>query len=150
MSDIQDGHLQLTVHGPEGTTLLLRSLDVKTETEPWFDSYQQARDVPCIVRTDKRPLIGVSPGTSPTLISFLRQQGYILETSLDPGSYSFYLDRSSFSREDERRLITQIEEADYPLARLGRWPNGARSTLAINGDIDALTLWDYGLRLLGR
>jgi len=30
------------------------------------------------------------------------------------------------------------------------WPAPARSALAITGDIDALTLWDYGLRLFGR
>lgn len=29
------------------------------------------------------------------------------------------------------------------------WPAPARSALAITGDIDALTLWDYGLRLVG-
>jgi hypothetical protein len=32
---------------------------------------------------------------------------------------------------------------------LGLWPAGARSALAVTGDIDALTLWDFGLRLLG-
>jgi hypothetical protein len=33
---------------------------------------------------------------------------------------------------------------------LGRWLNGARSALAITGDIDALTLWDCGLRFFER
>jgi hypothetical protein len=32
---------------------------------------------------------------------------------------------------------------------LGRWPHNTGSALAITGDIDALTLWDYGLRYLG-
>lgn len=150
VADMQDDVLQLTVNGPEGTTLLLRSLDVKTATEPWYNGYQRASEIPCTVRINKRPFIGVSQGTAPALTRFLKQQGYILETSLNPDLYSFYLDRSSFSRKDERRLMAQIEEADFPLARLGRWPNGARSALAITGDIDALTLWDYGLRFFGR
>jgi hypothetical protein len=84
------------------------------------------------------------------LVSFLKQQGYIVETSLNPDRHSFYLDRSAFFSEDKRRLIAQIEGSDLPLARLGRWPNGARSALSVTGDIDALTLWDYGLRSLGR
>jgi hypothetical protein len=47
-------------------------------------------------------------------------------------------------------LLSQIEETDRPLVRLGRWPNSARCALAITGDIDALTLRDFGLRYLGR
>jgi hypothetical protein len=146
----QDSTLQLTCNAPTGATLLLRSLDVQTLTEPWFDGYQRASQMPCVVRAQKRPFIGVSPDAAPALVSFLKQQGYIVETSLNPDRHSFYLDRSAFFSEDKRRLIAQIEGSDLPLARLGRWPNGARSALSVTGDIDALTLWDYGLRSLGR
>ena len=52
--------------------------------------------------------------------------------------------------ETVERLLAQIEGGDFPLVRLGRWPNGARSALCVTGDIDALTIWDYGLRFLGR
>ena len=64
--------------------------------------------------------------------------------------YSYYLDRATFTAEDQRPLLAEIEGADKPLVRLGRWPNGARSALAVTGDIDALTLWDYGLRFIGK
>jgi hypothetical protein len=150
VDDVDENALQLNVNGPQGITLLLRSLEAKTATEPWFDGYQRASEVPCVVRVHKRPFIGVSPGTAPALIHFLKQQGYVVETSSNPDSYSFYLDRGSFSRQEERALIARIEETDFPLAHLGRWPHGARSALAVTGDIDALTLWDYGLRSLGR
>jgi peptidoglycan/xylan/chitin deacetylase (PgdA/CDA1 family) len=150
VDDVDENALQLNVNGPQGITLLLRSLEAKTATEPWFDGYQRASQIPCVVRVHKRPFIGVSPGTALALIHFLKQQGYVVETSANPDSYSFYLDRGSFSRQEERALIAQIERADFPLARLGRWPHGTRSALAVTGDIDALTLWDYGLRSLGR
>lgn len=150
VADIQGDLLQLTVDGPKGTTLLLRQLSVKTTTEPWFEGYLHASEIPCVVRADRRPFIGVSPGTSPALISFLKQQGYILEVASDPSLYPLYLDQASFSRGDERPLLREIELSDFPLARLGRWPNGARSALAVTGDIDALTFWDYGLRFIGR
>jgi hypothetical protein len=141
---------QVTVNGPVGTTLLLRSLEVKTASSPWFDGYLRADDgSSCIIQSQQRPFIGVSPGSAPGLSSFLKQQGYIVEPSTDPGAYSFYLDRPTFSRQDERPLLTQIEQGDFPLARLGRWPNGAYSALCITGDIDALTVWDYSLRFLG-
>lgn len=149
VTDIQDHVLQLTVNCPAGTTLHLRSLDVQTAAHSWGDGYQFASEMPCVVRAKKRPFIGVSPDSAPALLSFLKQHGYIVEISSKPDLYYYYLDRSSFSRQEERPLVAQIEAADFPLARLGRWPNGARSALAITGDIDALTLWDYGLRIFG-
>jgi len=142
--------LELIPDGPEGTTLLLRSLDVRTAASPWAGGYQRATQAPCVIHTRKRPFIGVSPGSSSILLSFLRQQGYIVEVSSQPDAYTFYIERSSFSRREERPLLDHIEEADFPLARLNRWPNGARGALAVTGDIDVLTLWDYGLRFFGR
>ena len=149
-SNGQDDLWQLSVKGPAGTTLLLRALEIKTESEPWFDHYYRASDVAsCAIQTRRRPFIGISPGSTPELGSFLKQHGYIVETSAAAAAYSFYLDRRTFSRQDERPLLNQIEMGNFPLARLGRWPYGARSALCITGDIDALTVWDYSLRFLG-
>jgi peptidoglycan/xylan/chitin deacetylase (PgdA/CDA1 family) len=148
---IEGGLLQLAVNGPEGTTLLLRSLDVRTATAPGFDGYQRATETPCMVHTNgRRPFVGVSPGTAPAMTSFLKQQGYIVEASSVPDLYPIYLDHDSFSRADQGPLLARIEGADFPLARLGRWPEGARSALAVTGDVDSLTLWDYGLRFFRR
>jgi hypothetical protein len=83
------------------------------------------------------------------LVSFLRQQGYIVQVNSDSRAYSIYLDWTDFAAKDERALLAEIEKSAAPLVRLGRWPNGARSALCVTGDIDALTLWDYGLRLFG-
>jgi hypothetical protein len=102
------------------------------------------------LRAPCRPFVGLSPATSPRLTDFLWQQGYIVEVSMESGRYACYFDQVEFVAGQERRLLAQIEEVGRSLVRLGRWPNGARSALAITGDIDALTLWDYGLRLLGR
>jgi hypothetical protein len=84
------------------------------------------------------------------LADLLRQQGYLVETSQDRYRYSYYFDQTEFSAEHERPVLAQLETTGQPLIRLGRWPNGARSALSVTGDIDALTLWDYGLRFLGR
>jgi hypothetical protein len=141
---------QLTLQGPPGTTLLLRSIEAKTSVEPWFDGYQQATETPgLILPPAKRPFIGVAPTTAPQLVSFLKQQGYIVEVSADPSLYWLYIDRHTFSSAEQRSLLVQVEESDFPLIRFGRWPAGARSALCITGDIDALTLRDYGLRFLG-
>lgn len=52
--------------------------------------------------------------------------------------------------EDERPLLAQIEQGDFPLICLGSWPNGACNTFCVTGNIDTLTIWDYGLRFPGR
>ena len=150
ITDADDGEIHLVVAGPSSTTVLARAVKVDAPTIPWADGYWQVKATTFTGHAPRRPFIGVSPRASPALVSFLRQQGYIVETSEESHRYSHYFDQTEFTTEHERPLLAQIEGTDRPLVRLGRWPNGARSALAITGDIDALTLWDYGLRLFGR
>jgi hypothetical protein len=119
-------------------------------TESWDGRYRWVRAVDFEVTAERRPFIGVTSRSSTRLASFLRQQGYIVEQAGNDRMHALTLDRPEFSREDERSLLATIEDDDFPLVKLGRWPDGYRSALSITGDIDALTLWDYGLRLLGR
>jgi hypothetical protein len=53
-------------------------------------------------------------------------------------------------RTDERPVLDEIEGGTFPLARPGRWPDGARSALSLTGNIDALTIWDYASRFCRR
>jgi peptidoglycan/xylan/chitin deacetylase (PgdA/CDA1 family) len=149
IADTADGKLQVAVTGPTGITVLARGLEVDVPTQPWADGYQQVPAATFTVHALLRPCIGLSPAASPKLSSFVRQQGYIVEMSEQGHRYACYLDQMDFTPEDQRPLLAQIESAGHSLVRLGRWPNGARSALAITGDIDAMTLWDYGLRFLG-
>jgi hypothetical protein len=148
--EIGDGAWRISVAGPPGTTIQARGVEIVEPTQPWADNYRQVTTATCLVRAARRPFVGLSPTCPPTLISFLRQQGYIVQVSDDGWLYSVYLDQSDFGPKDELALVTRIEQGAGPLVRLGRWPNGARSALCVTGDIDALTLWDYGLRLFGR
>ncbi len=150
ITDAADSGLHLTVRGPCGTTVLVRAVEVDAPTTYWANGYRQVETTTFTTRAPARPFIGLSPGTSPRLASFLRQQGYIVEVSEERRLYPCYFDQAEFVAEHKRPLLAQIEGIDCPLVRLGRWPNGARSALAVTGDIDALTLWDYGLRLFGR
>lgn len=142
--------LHLSVSGPPGTTILARGVELLGASEPWDGVYRLVRGGEVALRAGRRPLIGLSAASSPRLAGFLRQQGLIVETAADPAGYTLYLDRPQFAAEDERPLLAQIEDGAFPLVRLGRWPDGARSALCVTGDIDALTIWDYGLRFLGR
>lgn len=145
----EDGEVTLRVDGPAGLTVLARGVDVQAPTEAWHGLYRRVKGAAFALRAPRRPFIGVSSTSAPYLTSFLRQQGYIVEQTQDAQANAFYLDRPEFGYEDERPLLAQIEGGNFPLVRLGRWPDGARSALCITGDIDALTLWDYSLRFLG-
>ncbi len=146
----EGNEIHISVNGPDGVTILARGVEVTTSADTWDGVYRRVNSAEFGVRSERRPFIGVSHSSSPYLTSFLRQQGYIVERADGDRMHTFYLDRPGFGYEDERPLLAQIEQGDFPLVRLGRWPDGARSALAITGDIDALTIWDYGLRFLGR
>jgi hypothetical protein len=145
-----DDRWHVTVDGPPGVTTLARDVYVSAPTRPWADGYQRIVADSFTIHTDTCPIVGVRPGSSDRLISFLRQQGYLVEVANGDRSYTVHLDRTDLAEHEERKLLARLEEERGPLVRLGRWPDGARSVLSVTGDIDALTLWDYGLRFLGR
>ncbi|MCP4538174.1 MAG: polysaccharide deacetylase family protein [Chloroflexi bacterium] len=150
MNNVDRNKFHLTTSGPISTTILARAVQVDAPTVPWVDDYQQVKAATFTIQAPLRPFIGLSPDTSPKLIEFLQQQGYIIEISKENRDYAYYFDRVDFAADQECLILAQVEETDRPLVRLGRWPNGARSALSVTGDIDALTLWDYGLRFLGK
>jgi hypothetical protein len=148
--DVAPGQLHLDVTGPPGTTVFVRGVQIDAPTTAWAQDYRRVAKTSLTLRASLRPVIGLSPATSPELATFLQQQGYIVEISQERYRYSCYFDQLEFTVAHQRSLLVQIENNGYPLVRLGRWPDGSRSALAITGDVDALTLWDYGLRFLGR
>lgn len=144
----EDNNLyHLSISAPAGATTLLRSLKALTVTHPWAQGYHTVVENEFILQSTVRPWIGLSPGSPTSLERFLRHQGYLVEISSESTAYTYYLDRNSFNQQDERALLADLECENLPLVRLSRWPNGARCGLAITGDVDALTIWDYGRRL---
>ncbi len=143
------GVYRFTVAGPPGTVFLARAVEVLSPSTAWGDGYRLVRGPTCTVRSARKPVIAAPPTAPAALLSFLRQQGYIVQTGPVGDGSSVRLDRPHFAPQDERPLLAHIEKKDVPLVRLARWPDGARSALSISGDIDALTVLDYGLRLCG-
>ncbi|RME45914.1 MAG: hypothetical protein D6796_09750 [Caldilineae bacterium] len=141
---------RVTVKAPPGATVLARGVETDAPSQPWFGPDDRIQTHAFTIRAASRPVIGLSAGSDPEAASFLRQQGYVVEEGGRREEYALFFHHPTFAPEDERPLLLQIEQHGGPLVRLGRWPNGARSALAITGDIDSLTLWDYTLRLFGR
>ncbi len=134
----------------KGLTLLGRAVEMVRPPREWHGGWTQVKGSGVRFKSPLRPFIGITPRSEAGLAGFLRQQGYIVEFTETRSNYSVFLDRPKFADEDERGLLADLDGGDSPLVRFGRWPDGAQSALSITGDIDALTLWDYGLRALGR
>jgi hypothetical protein len=102
------------------------------------------------IKGQRRPVIGIPNESSPELVEFLRNEGFIFEPGNEKEKYSVYLDRfKTFSEKDETEALRIIHSTNSPLIRFWRWPGGYKSALAISGDIDALTSVDFFLRLFG-
>jgi hypothetical protein len=151
VTDAGNGSLCLSLKGPDGMAFLARNVETEVEglARPWAHGYRRCEVQRLVLKTGVRPLVGIPAGTAPELIRYLREQGYIIEVSDNSHNYSIYLDHVEAIPKNRRALLTQIEEGNRPLVKLGHWPGNYCSALAITGDIDALTLWDYGLRYLG-
>jgi peptidoglycan/xylan/chitin deacetylase (PgdA/CDA1 family) len=141
------GGMRVSVHAPAEATLLVRCVDVQAPTKAWAQGYEQILSSEFVLRGELHPWIGLAPDSAGSLQSFLRHLGYLVEISANPQAFSYYIEQNTFQAEDERKLLAELETGNRPLLRLGRWPGGAQAALAVTGDVDAITLWDYGLRL---
>jgi peptidoglycan/xylan/chitin deacetylase (PgdA/CDA1 family) len=148
--EVADGIWQASVDGPPGISIQARNIEVLKPGQHWVGGDWQNEASACTVRSVGKPIIGLSPICPPSVDRFLHQQGFLCQTSPQHHTFAFSVDQADFGPDDERPLLSEIEASDAPLLRLGRWPGGARSALAVTGDIDALTIWDYGRRFLGR
>ena len=83
-------------------------------------------------------------------MSFLQEQGYIVDMADTAARCAIYLEAATLDRMTKVQLVNQIEASPGPLVRYWRWPNGAKSALCITGDLDALTILDYASRLFVR
>ena len=141
----REGCYEIQLEGSRRCTLLVRGLP-EVVGAPWDDRTTVAQSplfrVTCVVR----PVVGLSARSPRSAHEFLREEGFLTETSDDAVLYGAYIDvpESGF---DELRLLAEIERSQGPLVRLWRWPAEARSAVAVTGDIDSITLQDFALRL---
>ena len=122
-------------------------MGVNREARESHSGYRVVDALEFEVESSLRPFIGVPPDSPEEVVSFLEAEGHIVERSLDKHSYGVYLEETDVSEESAKRaMIDRIEGSDAPLVRSWRWPNGARSCLAVTGDIDCVTLVDFIMR----
>ena len=143
VSRVAEGRVRVRFDADADATLLVRGLDVATEPHVGTDRVCTSRDFE--VASPRMPVVGVSRRTPDAVRAFLREEGLPFEIADDRAAYGAYVDVVTDAW-TETEILDAIETAPGPLVRSWRWPDGARSALAITGDIDALTLTDFMLR----
>lgn len=103
------------------------------------------REAELLIESELYPAIGVGNNCSNELIDFLTSEGYIVVKGKVCGIY--FDGMTNFNKFE---LLERIENSGAPIIRFWRWPYGARSCLSITGDIDAITLVDFFMRLVGK
>jgi peptidoglycan/xylan/chitin deacetylase (PgdA/CDA1 family) len=143
--------LEISLTCSPRATILARGIDTGGEKEAWDRTYFRLETRTIKVPLEPRPFVGVSPSAPGQAVSFLQDQGYILDRGDSASRCAIYLADSDLSQMGTQvELIERIERSAGPLIRYGRWPNGAKSALSITGDLDALSLVDYLSRILAR
>jgi peptidoglycan/xylan/chitin deacetylase (PgdA/CDA1 family) len=130
-------------------TILVRGLDTIGSAPIWVGAYHRLQSNTLEVPANPRPFIGIADNMSERVVSFLHEQGYILESGETARFCGLFLDADTLAKlPNDVELVNYIESSQDPLVRFWRWPNGAKSALSITGDLDALSLMDYASRFL--
>jgi peptidoglycan/xylan/chitin deacetylase (PgdA/CDA1 family) len=129
--------------GDANATLLVRGLDVPQSE--WFGADAIANQTDFEAEVPRVPVVGISARSPRSVRALLAEEGFPFEISEDGNSYGAYIDIAA-TRWSEAAVLDAIDRAAGPLVRVGRWPDGARSALAVTGDIDALTIRDFLMR----
>jgi hypothetical protein len=135
----------------ERATILVRGLGACGSGRLWDGGYYQLRTKALDVPAGCRPFVGLPANAPRRVVSFLQEQGYILDTAETAPRCGTYIDAATLAKlSTQVELISYIESSPAPLVRYWRWPDGAKSALCVSGDLDALTLLDFASRLFVR
>ncbi len=143
------GRYRVQARCSDRATILAKNCQVDANTTDWGYGYQAVNNRDFTLASPLPPVIGVGPDAPAAALNFIKSEGYVVERSSCPEDYGIYLGNLERFREtDEKPLAEELEKSEVPLIRYWRWPGSARSALSVTGDIDSITLIDFGLRIL--
>jgi hypothetical protein len=93
------------------------------------------------VAADRLPAVGVGRDVPPTVVRLLEEDGFLV-TTRPPDECALHLG-DVVDASDQIALRRRVLASEHPILAIDRWPDGARSALALTGDIDALTVQDF-------
>lgn len=144
------GEYRIGISCPEKAMILARNVETDVLPQPFDSVYQRIDTNEFTIKNDTKPIIGYARDSSPEFKRFLREEGFFAQ-EVQPGYEDRYAkifnDKQNFSDMEKRLFLDNIEASDMPVIRVWRWPQPYRSALAITGDIDAITIFDFIMRV---
>jgi hypothetical protein len=137
------GRCHVRLDADADATLLVRGLAVPRS--PWYGADSRCESRQFEVEADRLPIVSISRRSPAEVAVFVAEEGYATQISDDGEGSGAHVDVSTPTW-SEAAVLDSIAAAPGPLVRVWRWPDGARSALAVSGDIDALTLRDFVAR----
>lgn len=98
-----------------------------------------------LIEAHRKPVVTLNESWPEPTRNRLTEAGYVVEAG--PASEAaIFLDDEFRSTTEPEEVIRHLQGRD-DLVRILPWPAGFRSSLCVSGDIDALTLFDFAMRL---
>jgi len=148
--NVKDDHYLVSVNGGEDLSILLKNVNTHPLGELFYGGYYYFDAKEISFQSSSFPGVGLSEDQYEQWAEYLKQQGYLVEQIKYDKKYACSVLGTGNDTWNEVEILKFIENTDEPLLRLSLWPKRARSALCITGDLDALTFWDFGLRVFGR
>lgn len=138
-----DGRCRVRLEADADATLLIRGLAVPAS--PWYGAESLCESRQFEAEAERLPIVSVSRRSPPGVAAFVAEEGFATQISDDRERFGAHVDVTTPAW-SEAAVLDAIASAPGPIVRVWRWPDGARSALAVSGDIDALTLRDFVAR----
>ena len=151
INERQKNRYQVKAKCSKRATILIKYSGDNNSQNDFFDGYEVTDNDMFFIESSTKPIVGISENSPIALSNFLKEEGIPFEVSNNKNKYGIYLGNfNNFSECDGREVLDIINHSSSPLVRFWRWPEKAKSTLAITGDIDAITSMDFIMRAFGR
>ncbi len=149
IDEARPGRYRIKATCSDRASILVKNGLPDCPTQSWDDSYQLVPQREFVMESPVLPVIGLDEQAPLALSEFLLQEGYAVERTEHPERCSVFLGNiDSFTRADEKPLVERLDAVATPLVRFWRWPEKAKSAMAVTGDIDSITLVDFAWRVL--
>lgn len=96
----------------------------------------------------RKPVIHCGSDWTEDICNRVREAGYLIERSeVDRAGCAFNLSDLAVPTADPDEIVRHLNARSEELTRIEPWPVGYKSCMSVTGDIDALTLFDFAMRL---
>jgi hypothetical protein len=143
---LKKNRYRVVAEGGEGLTVLVKNVSVPGARD-WCGGWSVV-EPGTEFEVDRAPWIGIPDQSPAELESFLAGEGFVVRRGPPCDEGTYLDDVAPFTPARARDVLRRIEASPGPIARLWRWPSGARCAVSLTSDVDSMSLLDFARRPL--